>query len=67
LFIAYLTTGSHLHIELKIRPDIRYPAFRLAGYPTKSVSGASLFNTNYLELAGTGMAVTACKSFRNLK
>jgi hypothetical protein len=40
LFISYLT--SQLHIELKIRPDIRYPAFRLAGYPAKLVSGAPL-------------------------
>ena len=26
-------------------PDIRYPAFRIAGYPAKSVSGASLINS----------------------
>jgi hypothetical protein len=31
-----------LNVKLKIRPDIRYPALRLAGYPAKSVSGASL-------------------------
>jgi hypothetical protein len=27
---------------LYIQPDIQYPAFWLAGYPAKSVSGASL-------------------------
>jgi hypothetical protein len=32
----------YLKVEFKIRPDIRYPAFRLAGYPAKSVSGESL-------------------------
>jgi hypothetical protein len=31
-------------------PDIRYPAFGLAGYPAKSVSGASLiFSSNLIE------------------
>jgi hypothetical protein len=29
-------------VDLKIRPDIRYPSFRVAGYPATSVSGASL-------------------------
>jgi hypothetical protein len=29
-------------IQPDIRPDIRYPAFGLAGYPAKTVSGASL-------------------------
>jgi hypothetical protein len=28
--------------DIRPAPDIRYPAFRLAGYPAKSVSGASL-------------------------
>jgi hypothetical protein len=28
-----------------IRPKIRYPAFGLAGYPAKTVSGASLIIT----------------------
>ena len=27
-------------------PDIRYPAFGLAGYPAKSVSGASLLSSS---------------------
>jgi hypothetical protein len=27
-----------------IRPHIRYPAFGLAGYPAKTLSGASLYN-----------------------
>jgi hypothetical protein len=29
-------------VKTNIRPDIRYPAFGLAGYPAKTVSGASL-------------------------
>jgi hypothetical protein len=45
LLTSYFT--SDYNFELKIRPDIRYPAFRLpdiwlAGYPAKSVSGAYL-------------------------
>jgi hypothetical protein len=32
---------SKLYVEPDIRPDIQYPAFRLARYPVKSVSGAS--------------------------
>ena len=28
------------------KPDIRYPAFGIAGYPAKSVSGASLVQTH---------------------
>jgi hypothetical protein len=32
-----------IYVKADIRRDIRYPAFRLAGYPAKSVSGASLF------------------------
>jgi hypothetical protein len=31
-----------MFVNPSIRPDIRYPAFGLAGYPAKSVSGASL-------------------------
>jgi hypothetical protein len=36
------------------RPDIRYPAFRLAGYRylAKSVSGASLMNTGTAQTDG---------------
>jgi hypothetical protein len=55
LIISYFTGTRYLNVELKIRPDIRYPAhtgypvFRLAGYPAKSVSGASLVLT-YLVL-----------------
>jgi hypothetical protein len=40
LFISDFT--RYLNVEWKIRPDIWYPAFRLAGYPEKSVFGASL-------------------------
>jgi hypothetical protein len=34
--------SDNLDVEPDIRQNIRYPAFRLAGYPAKSVSGASL-------------------------
>jgi hypothetical protein len=54
--IRYCT--RHFNVELKIRPDIRYPACtgypvsgfysRLAGYPAKSVSGASLVSYSTL-------------------
>jgi hypothetical protein len=52
LLISFLT--GHLNFELKIwpqirpdiryspTPDIQYPAFRLARYPPKSISDASL-------------------------
>jgi hypothetical protein len=45
LIISYFT--RYLNAELKIQPDIRYPVFRLAGYPEKSVpvSGSSLVVT----------------------
>jgi hypothetical protein len=33
---------SGIRPSADIRPDIQYPAFRLAGYPAKSVSGESL-------------------------
>jgi hypothetical protein len=58
LFISYLT--RHLNVELtsgritgirpepEIWPDIRYPAFNLAGYPAKLLSGASLIYCIYI-------------------
>jgi hypothetical protein len=57
LYIYYLR--KHLNFQLKIRPDIRYlaspdippdiryPAFRLAGYPANSVPGVSLFQIDF--------------------
>jgi hypothetical protein len=43
LLISYLTRD--LNFKLKIRPDIRYPAFRLAGNLAQSlpVSGVPVF------------------------
>jgi hypothetical protein len=35
-------SGRISGIQLLDWPDIRYPAFGLAGYPAKTVSGASL-------------------------
>jgi hypothetical protein len=50
--------NRYLNVELKIRPDIRYPAFRLAGYPSKSVSGVFLFKTYCCEqCCGYGMFI----------
>jgi hypothetical protein len=33
-----------------IRPDIRFPAFGLAGYSAKTVSGASLLKRQYFQV-----------------
>jgi hypothetical protein len=33
---------KNIVVKPSIRPDIRYPAFGLTGYPAKTVSGASL-------------------------
>ena len=33
---------SYTSYRLRKKPDIQYPAFRIAGYPAKSVSGAFL-------------------------
>jgi hypothetical protein len=46
--ILYFT--SNLYIEQNIRPDIWYPAFRLAGYPAKPVSGASLIEAYLIRI-----------------
>jgi hypothetical protein len=50
LIISYLIGDFHVELKIRsdirypaspgIRPDIRYQAFRLAGFPAKSVSGA---------------------------
>jgi hypothetical protein len=46
-FTRYFT--KNIVVKSSIRPDIRYPALGLAGYPAKTVSGASLIliQTNY--------------------
>jgi hypothetical protein len=41
-FFSYFTV--HLNVVPKFWPDNRYPALRLAGYPAKSVFGASLIS-----------------------
>jgi hypothetical protein len=46
VYFMYFT--RHLNVELKIRPDIRYPALRYAEYPAKSISGTSLINIDRL-------------------
>jgi hypothetical protein len=43
--MTYSYFGSPSNSEQKIQPAIRYPAFGLAGYPAKSVSGAFLINS----------------------
>jgi hypothetical protein len=62
--LCFSNFSTHSNFDQKIRPDIRYPAspnvrsdirnpaFGLAGYPTKSVSGASL-NRKLFALVGT--------------
>ena len=42
----FILPVNKLRNEPYIRPDIRYPAFGPAGYPAKSVSGASLVVKN---------------------
>jgi hypothetical protein len=37
-----------IYLSIFVRPDIRYPAFGLAGYPAKTVSGASLLFTPWI-------------------
>jgi hypothetical protein len=44
LFINLFDIKKKIVVKPNIRPDIRYPAFGLAGYPAKIVSGASLIN-----------------------
>jgi hypothetical protein len=41
-FSRYFDVQWKIPPDIRPAPDIRYPAFRLAGYPAKSVSGASL-------------------------
>jgi hypothetical protein len=45
-FILYFT--KNIFVKTNIRPDIRYPAFGLARYPAKTVSGASLLFTPWI-------------------
>jgi hypothetical protein len=53
-FIWYLTKNIVFKPRIRplpdIRPDIRYPALGLAGYPAKTVSGASLIPQETIEL-----------------
>jgi hypothetical protein len=52
--ILYVEPDIRQDIRCPALPDIRpdnwywYPAFRLAGYPAKSVSGASLVSTMFI-------------------
>jgi hypothetical protein len=36
------STGAGIRPDIRPLPGIRYPAFGVAGYPAKTVSGASL-------------------------
>jgi hypothetical protein len=45
---------------IRALPDIRYPAFGLAGYPAKTVSGASLKVMKLFQI------VSGCGLFENL-
>ncbi len=40
--------GYLLPLKLEIRPDIRYPAFRIAGYPGGRISGKFSNSSKYL-------------------
>jgi hypothetical protein len=57
-FYKFIYLTKNIVVKPSIRPDIRYPAFGLAGYPAKTVSGASLEN---IGLTGTGTCLLEAK------